>query len=95
MDNSVIKEDITVDSQVENIMPAIESTKPKAQMKKRNMFKEKECKVLRFNNRDKTLDIMFDKYGIKLKTNLNGYDKDTVTVKYKSEVGKKDFEIKL
>lgn len=69
--------------------------KPKAQVKKKNTYKEKECQVLRFNKKDKTIDIMFDKYGVKLQTSMDGYNNETITVKYKGKIGTKDFEIKL
>ena len=69
--------------------------KPKAQVKKKSAYKEKECKVLRFNKKEKTIDIMFDKYGVKLRTAMDNYDAKTITVKYKGKIGTKDFEIKL
>lgn len=68
--------------------------KPKAQIKKKSIYKEKECRVLRFN-KDKTIDIVFDKYGVKLRTAMDNYDAKTITVKYKGKIGTKDFEIKL
>lgn len=68
--------------------------KPKAQVKKKSTYKERECRVLRFN-KDKTIDIMFDKYGVKLRTTMDNYDAKTITVKYKGTIGTKDFEIKL
>ena len=68
--------------------------KPKAQVKKKSTYKERECRVLRFN-KDKTIDIMFDKYGVKLRTTMDNYDAKTMTVKYKGTIGRKDFEIKL
>lgn len=60
----------------------------------KNEFKEKECYVISYNKIFKTLDIMFDNYGIRLK-NIESFAGNTVNIKYKGELGKPDFEIKL
>ncbi len=57
-------------------------------------FKTKECSVISYNKQANTLDIMFDKYGIRIK-NVKDFTGDVVNVKYKGELGKSDFEIEL
>ena len=60
----------------------------------KNEFKEKECRVISYNKHSKTLDIMFDNYGIRLK-NIETFTENTINIKYKGELGRPDFEIKL
>lgn len=93
MEDTNIASATTLNESADNV--AESNDKPKAQVKKKSTYKEKECQVLRFNKKDKTIDIMFDKYGVKLRTNMNNYDAKTITVKYKGTIGTKDFEIKL
>lgn len=60
----------------------------------KNDFKVKECSVISYNKHSKTLDIMFDNYGIRLK-NIETFTENTINIKYKGELGRPDFEIKL
>lgn len=61
----------------------------------RNVYKDKYCKVINYNKTNKTLDVKFDTYGIRIE-NVDDYNgKEYVTIKYKSEIGKPDFEYKL
>lgn len=57
-------------------------------------FHEKECKVLRYDKYAKTLDIMFDNYGIRIK-NMETFDGVYITIRYKGEIGKPNFKILL
>ena len=63
----------------------------------KNIFTESsetECRVISYNKHSKTLDIMFGNYGIRLK-NIETFTGNTVNIKYKGELGRPDFEIKL
>lgn len=57
-------------------------------------FKTKECKVIAYNKRTNTLDVNFDSFGIRIK-DVGNFNGDIVTVKYKGEIGKSNFEYKL
>ena len=59
---------------------------------KRNEYRDKECKVLKYDKNKNLLDILFDKYGMRLTcTNFNGGE--TVIVKYKGEIGSPNFKV--
>ena len=58
------------------------------------LFKTKECKVIYYNPKNQNLDIDFDGYGIRVK-NITNFIGNTVTVKYKSEIGNADFEFRI
>lgn len=78
---------------------ANESTCNKAQSKKytnrnNDEFYEKDCKVLKYDPKNKTLDFMFDKYGIRI-NGIEEFGGDTVTIKYRGEVGKPNFIVKV
>lgn len=72
----------------------LRNTSKSRSRKSKNEFKEKECEVIHYDKIHKTLDIKFDGYGIRIK-NIETFNGDTVIVKYKSEIGKPSFEIKL
>lgn len=57
-------------------------------------YKEENCKVIRYNPKEKTLDVNFKGYGIRI-CNIESFEGETVIVKYKGEIGKKDFTYKL
>lgn len=62
---------------------------------KNNTYKEKECKVISFNKQNGTLDVLFDRFGIRIK-NVDFYNGSSfATVLYKGEIGKSNFEYKL
>ena len=70
---------------------------PKRNLKtnlRKDEFKTKECPVISYNKHSNTLDIMFDKYGIRIK-NVKDFIGNIVNVKYKGEIGKPNFEIAL
>lgn len=57
-------------------------------------YKTKKCKVLGFNPKDKSIDVLFDNYGIRI-YHAQKHDGETIDVKYKGEIGSKNFEYKL
>lgn len=61
---------------------------------KSNAFKEKECKVISYNEKSKSLDVNFEGFGIRIK-NVNHFEGQTVVIKYKGEIGKSNFEYKI
>lgn len=61
---------------------------------KNSGFKNKECKVIAYNKHANTLDIKFDSYGVRIR-DVKKFNGDIVTVKYKGEIGKPNFECKL
>lgn len=67
-----------------------ENIKKQKTISKKDMFKEKECQVIKYDKSRKTLDVLFDQYGIRI-FNVENFNGDTTTVKYKSEIGKSDF----
>lgn len=64
--------------------------------KSKDEFKEKECEIINYNKYTKTLDIRFNDYGIRLK-DVNAFlnNNGIVTVKYKGEIGKPNFTVKV
>ncbi|MCR2050666.1 hypothetical protein NSB25_25875 [Acetatifactor muris] len=80
----------TVTTQDESCEKEIKS-RPK---KQKDEFCEKECKVLHYNKHTKTLDIMFDQCGIRIK-NVEAFNGTHTTVKYKGEIGKTNFKVFL
>ena len=88
MDSENITEDISFENVKDNI-PV------RNYHKKKNEYKEKECKVIRYNKNARTLDIMFDGFGIRIKDIEEFNNDSTIIVKYKSEIGKSDFFIKI
>ena len=78
-----------------NIEPTV-IEEPKKTKTKKPTLKNKECKVLRFNNKNKTLDIMFDEFGLHFNGVKNDYSNvETVNVKYKGTIGKANFSYQL
>ena len=63
---------------------------------KRQTMKKKECKILRYNQKDNTLDVLFDNYGLHFNNVTKDYsDEKFATVKYKGTIGKANFVYKL
>lgn len=59
-------------------------------------FIEKECKIINYDNHTKSLDINFDGYGIRMKKIEFSYNNDPIVkVRYKGEIGKPNFVIKV
>lgn len=69
------------------------SKKPKNNLQK-NDFKDKECKVIKYDKFEKTLDVLFGCYGIRI-FNVKNFSNDIAVVKYKGEIGKPNFEYRL
>lgn len=59
-------------------------------------FKEKKCEVINHNKYAKTLDLRFDGYGIRIK-NIDSFNTNNgfAIVKYKGEIGKSNFAVKV
>lgn len=58
---------------------------------KKNNYKIKTCKVIKYDKKTKTLDVLFENCGLRFK-GINSFNGDTVEVKYKGTCGKSDFE---
>ena len=57
-------------------------------------FKTKECKVISYN--EKTLELIFDFGGVNIRfTGIKDFIGDTISVKYKGEIGNPNLEVKL
>ncbi|WP_305113938.1 hypothetical protein [Thomasclavelia cocleata] len=65
--------------------------------RKNDDFIEKECEIIKYDNRKKILDIQFDKYGIRIYgvTKININVDSMVKVKYKGKIGEPNFIIKV
>lgn len=85
---------------VKEIMEEIvekESTTTLPKKPKNNKFnssKTKECKVVSYNKKTLELIISFNGTNIKF-TGVKNINGDTISVKYKGEIGKPNFECKL
>lgn len=65
--------------------------------KSREEFIEKECEVIYYDSHKKTLDIKFNKYGVRIRNVelIDNKDHATIKIKYKGEIGKPNFIIKV
>lgn len=63
--------------------------------KLKDEFKEKECKVINYNQSAKILDIKFNEYGIRINNVDSFIETNMVIIKYKGEIGKSDFMVKI
>ena len=96
-ENMILDETVITEGMNEEIPnEEIQEELPKIQPRKKNRieYKEKECKVIGYNKVTNSLDISFDGYGIRIK-DVKDFIGDTVTVKYKGEIGKPNFVYKL
>lgn len=72
-------------------MEVVQEVKPK-----RQTMKKKECKILRYNQNDNTLDVLFDNYGLRFNNVNKDYSgEEFATIKYKGTIGKANFVYKL
>lgn len=85
----ILEESTHMEEKINEELPRVQPRK-----KNKNDYKEKECKVISYNSRNNTLDVKFDRYGIRIK-NVKFFDGNTVKVKYKGEIGKPNFECRL
>ena len=81
-----VNENIVVTENVEEI----ETTTKIATEK----YKTEKCKVLSYNKKTKELDIDFKGYGIRF-NNVDEVNSDSVSVKYRGEIGKPNFSCRL
>lgn len=54
-------------------------------------YSSKKCIVFNYNQKTRSLDVKFDKYGIRIR-NASPPTTDSVMVKYKGNIGCPDFE---
>ena len=87
--DDILKFDDPINKELESLSPK----KQKVTMKKDD-YKYKECKVINYDNCAKTLDVIFDQFGIRI-FNVENFNGCTAIVKYKGEIGKPNFEYKL
>lgn len=87
------EESLKTDELINEELEHSATRKPKANMKK-DGYKNKECKVIHYDKQKKTLDVLFDRYGLRI-FNVEAFSGNTVIVKYKNEIGNPDFEYKL
>lgn len=85
--------DLKINECTDEELESITSKKQKANIKKDD-YKYKECKVINYNKYTKTLDILFDRFGIRI-FDVENFSGSTAVVKYKGEIGKPDFNYKL
>lgn len=90
MDDNIVSNELNINRNIkdEKQEKVLNIHKPK------NIFKEKECDVMAYNKKEKTLDIKFDNFGIRLK-NVDKFQGNKVFIKYKGEIGKPNFIYKL
>lgn len=94
MSENELKSDKDICTESLEISENEDITKKSKRQSTKNDFKEKECPVISYNKYSKTLDIMFDNYGVRIK-NIDNFVGNKVDIKYKGEIGKPNFEIKL
>lgn len=85
-----------IKTEKKEIINSLDKTTKARSRKTKEDFKEKECKVIRYDNSTKSLDINFDGYGIRIRNVKFSYNNDViVNVKYKGEIGKSNFIVKV
>lgn len=64
--------------------------------KQKEEFNEKVCEIICYNQHQKTLDIKFDKYGIRIK-NVESFNETepTIKIKYKGTIGTPGFMMEV
>lgn len=64
--------------------------------KQKEEFNEKVCEIICYNQHQKTLDIKFDEYGIRIK-NVESFNKTgtTIKIKYKGTIGTPGFMVEV
>ena len=88
------KEDVLKSNEsINDELESLSVKKQKVNMKK-DIYKEKQCKVIKYDNYKKTLDVLFDRFGIRI-FNVENFSGTTAIVKYKGEIGNPDFDYKL
>ena len=62
--------------------------------KRKSSYKTTICDVLKYDEKEKWLDISFNGYGVRLK-NVEAFSGENVEVKYKGTIGKPNFECQI
>ncbi|KAI4445122.1 hypothetical protein C823_007629 [Eubacterium plexicaudatum ASF492] len=94
MDNK--EENLKIDNDDSSVLINDSNTSKKNKILSNKNYKSQNCKVISYNKNNKTLDVQFNGYGIRIKNVLNFDNTITeVSILYKSEIGKPDFEYKL
>lgn len=86
MEEKIIENEIAINSE--------KVTKSRSRRLKNNL-KEKKCEVIKYDKKNKILDIKFDSYGIRLKNVESFYNNNYIIIKYKGEIGKANFIVQL
>lgn len=92
--DKILNEVVSLMEETEKKEEVLLPKKPKNNFKN-NEFKTKKCDVIAYNKHMKTLDVKFDKYGIRIKNVADFNGNATVEIKYKGEIGKLNFKYKL
>lgn len=92
-------DDLAVDTEFVTSEPEIKKPVTELKINKKsavakNEFNDKVCKVYKYDKKNRTLDINFDGYGIRI-NDVADFTGDTVTLKHKGQIGKSDFVYKL
>ena len=64
----ILEESTHMEEKINEELPKVQPRK-----KNKNDYKEKECEVISYNSRNNTLDVRFDRYGIRIK-NVKFFD---------------------
>ncbi len=73
----------------------IEESPKKGKKSKGKGWQTKKCKVLTYSKVTKTLGVLFDHYGVEIHNVEDFEGGSEVVVKYRSKIGKPDFEVSL
>ena len=80
----------------DEILNGLDKTIKTRSRKSKEDFKEKECEIINFDNHTKSLDINFDGYGIRIRNvEFSVNNNLRIKVKYKGEIGKSNFVVKV
>lgn len=94
LENDTIVEGIVAKDNREYSKPKNKKQNDKKEYKIRDNFKTKACKVINYDEKFKTLDVVFDGFGLRF-NNVKSFTGDTAEVQYKGTIGKSDFEYSL
>ena len=90
----ILNEVVTPMEETEKKEEVLLPKKPKNNFRN-NEYKIKKCEVISYNERTKTLDVRFDKFGVRIKNVESFNNGNIVEIKYKGEIGKPNFEYRL
>lgn len=86
-----------VEDKTENVVQENSETehiRSRRNTKKRETKQVKQCKVLRYTEKTRTLGLLFDNYGIQIK-DVDKPAGDIVSVEYTGEIGKPNFKFSM